>query len=126
RDRRFDGRLMAARRDTHQPRSKRGVRGCRPHTRKKVNKRGEGWTVEEVITALRKEGGILRYAAERLGCTRETVARYVRTYPEVAEALEQIEEETLDLAERTLIKGIEAELSTVMEGETCGLTATRT
>ena len=117
---------MAARRRKTGGRSTRRTAGRRPRRPGvRVRKPGEGFTTDEVIAALEEEGGVLLYAAQRLGCNRDTVARYVQTYPQVAEALESILQSTLDVAERTLFQGVKAEKKVVDAGETCALTATR-
>lgn len=117
---------MAARRRRTGGRSARRTRGRRPRIPgKDLQKPGEGFTLDQVIDALREEGGVLLYAAERLGCDRGTVARYVQTYPQVGEALETILQSTLDVAERTLFQGVKAEKKVVDGGDTCALTATR-
>jgi predicted transcriptional regulator len=60
------------------------------------------YTIEEVIAALQETGGLKSRAARLLGCTRQTVSRYIDRYAEVREAMEQAEEDLLDEAEDKL------------------------
>jgi hypothetical protein len=66
------------------------------------------YSPDEVIAALRASGGIRSIAASKLNCSRSTVTNYVDRYPQIAEALEDIEEGLLDLAEAKFIEHIEA------------------
>jgi hypothetical protein len=67
------------------------------------------FTVEQMIEALTASGGVVSGAAAwlanetGLGCTVQTVYKYIRDFPEVAAALPPIKEQTLDSAELGLI-----------------------
>lgn len=61
-----------------------------------------------VAESLRISAGIVAHAAERLGCTTQTVRRYVREFPEVHDALVEAREMNLDLAETQLLKNVKA------------------
>jgi hypothetical protein len=63
--------------------------------------------VEHVAEALRKGAGITSIAAAALGCTAMTVRNYLKRYPELREVVEEAVEDTLDLAESTLIAAID-------------------
>lgn len=60
---------------------------------------GEKFTCARVIEALRETHGIQCRAAEKLGCHRNTVARYIRDHPTVAAAYASERETLVDLAE---------------------------
>ena len=64
------------------------------------------FTPAEIIAALDASSGIRSAAARRLNCARNTIATYVRRFPEVREALASIQQELLDLAENRLIQAI--------------------
>lgn len=59
-----------------------------------------------IIRALKATGGVYRDAAELLGCSTETIRTYVRKFPAIETALEQIEAENLDFAESALLEAV--------------------
>ncbi|MEJ8571258.1 hypothetical protein [Microbaculum marinum] len=71
--------------------------------------RKERFTPEQVVEALRQSGGIQAGAAQLLKCSRSTVTDYLHRYPEIAERLPDIGEETLDLAELGLLNEIKSQ-----------------
>jgi predicted transcriptional regulator len=62
--------------------------------------------VSQVAEALQKSHGLQNLAAEALGCSRRTIANYVKEHPTVAEAYDEAREVVLDLAESKLYKAI--------------------
>ena len=64
------------------------------------------YTVEQVAEALRLSAGIQSLAAKRLKCDRKTVSNYIKAHPSLAALIEEIVEESLDLAEGQLLKSI--------------------
>jgi len=64
------------------------------------------YTIQQVITALQMCAGIKSMAAQKLGCKFDTVTNYIDRYPEVAQALTEIEEDKLDLAEAKILTHI--------------------
>lgn len=80
--------------------------------------KSERYTPAQVVTALELTAGILTAAAEKLGCTRQTVASYVRRYPEIQEELDRILEARIDLAE-----GVVLQTMTRSKSEHCKLQA---
>jgi hypothetical protein len=69
--------------------------------------RTQQFTPQQVIAAIRRHHGMLTLAATALRCNRETVRLYAKRYPEVAEALRDEREKTLDVAELALLDAIE-------------------
>lgn len=67
------------------------------------------YTPAQIITALQNSGGIYSLAAQQLKCTVNTVKNYVKRYEPVADALAEIKDELLDLAEAQLLKLIRNE-----------------
>jgi hypothetical protein len=61
------------------------------------------FTAKQVIDALIATSGMKTKAAQRLGCTYNTIQRYVKTYPSVAEALQEAHEKLGDNVELTLM-----------------------
>jgi hypothetical protein len=61
---------------------------------------------QQVIDAIRRHHGMLTFAATALRCNRETIRNYAKRYPEIAEALREEREKTLDLAELALYNAI--------------------
>ena len=55
--------------------------------------------MHEMLVAIRGSGGILSAVAQRVGCVRQTVARYMQRYPSVREAIEQEREMMIDAVE---------------------------
>jgi Bacterial regulatory protein, Fis family len=64
------------------------------------------YTVEQVIDALAECKGMISPAARYLGCGRRTIQRYMKEYPEIAEAIEDANEEVNDIAELKLLDAI--------------------
>ncbi len=65
------------------------------------------FTTQEMIDALKAAKGIQTVAANRLGCARMTVSRYIKEFPTVAAALEEANESVIDFAESKLLKNID-------------------
>lgn len=63
-------------------------------------------TVATVLAALRQAAGIQSVAAEMLKVNRSTVCKFIKKNPKLAEALDDITEELLDLSEAKLLAGI--------------------
>jgi hypothetical protein len=82
-------------------------RAAPPDLKPSEQKPNDKFTLIQVITALQLSAGIQSIAAKKLGCTRQTVGRYVERYDEVRDALRQVEEDKLDLAEAKILKHIE-------------------
>lgn len=59
-----------------------------------------------IIRALKATGGVYKDAADVLGCSPETIRTYVRKFPAIETALEQIEAENLDFAESELLAAV--------------------
>ena len=64
------------------------------------------YTVNQVIDALAECKGMISPAARYLGCGRRTIQRYMKEYPEIAEAIEDANEEVNDIAELKLFDAI--------------------
>ena len=64
----------------------------------------EQWTPEEIAEALQESGGIVTAAAARLRCSRQTIYSYIKRYKQVAAAVEDGREKTLDIAEGALLR----------------------
>lgn len=64
------------------------------------------FTAAQVIAAVQHTRGMLTLAAERLGCSDETIYNYARRYPSIAEAIKRERERTTDLAELRLYNAI--------------------
>jgi hypothetical protein len=65
-----------------------------------------GVTEKQLIAALRKWGGIKALAAQECGITRQTVQIRVDKSPNLQAAIKEIEEETLDIGEGHIVKGV--------------------
>lgn len=68
--------------------------------------RPERFTPDEVIAALRKARGIMRYAASSLGCHRTTISGMAKRHAEVQAVLEEETEGLIDTAEGKLAEAI--------------------
>lgn len=66
------------------------------------------YTVQEVIAAVREAKGIKAAAARLLGCDWYTVHRYAQRYPRVQEAIDQGQDELIDLAGANVARDIMA------------------
>ena len=60
------------------------------------------YSVQQVIAALGESHGMIAPAARSLGCSRDTVRRYLAEYEEIAQAIADEREATTDLAENKL------------------------
>src|SRR5215813_1946440 len=60
------------------------------------------YAVSKVIEALRIHHGLLVFAADELGCSRQTLYNYAERYPAVAEVLAEERERRIDVAEQGL------------------------
>lgn len=60
------------------------------------------YTADQMIKALEKTRGNKAAASRALGCSRNTLDRYIREYATVAEAYESVNEAGLDVAESLL------------------------
>lgn len=65
-------------------------------------------TLAKAKEALIKHNGVMLYAAEACGCSRQTLWRFIRDNPELQEIKENATEELVDLAEKQMQKAIEA------------------
>lgn len=64
------------------------------------------YTAEQVAQALKDANGIVRYAAQRLGCSRLTVYNYMKKYASVKQAHEDARENQIDYVEGKLLEQI--------------------
>jgi hypothetical protein len=60
------------------------------------------YTAEQIIDALGESHGMIAPAARSLGCSRDTIRRYLAEYAEIAQAIADEREATTDLAENKL------------------------
>ncbi len=67
---------------------------------------GRQYTAQEMIDAIHEARGFLTVAADKLGCSRRTVYRYMRDYPTVQEALDDTREKRHDFVEGKLMAAI--------------------
>jgi hypothetical protein len=65
------------------------------------------YTVEQVVDALAECKGMISPAARYLGCGRRTIQRYMKEYPEIAQAIEDADEEFNDVAELRLYDAVQ-------------------
>tara|TARA_R110000796_G_scaffold27008_3_gene74630 strand:+ start:1992 stop:2351 length:360 start_codon:yes stop_codon:yes gene_type:complete len=65
-----------------------------------------GLTNKQIIEALEKSGGIILSAANKLGCSRQTIYSRMEKSTEIKEAKLSAEESGLDLAETKLMNNI--------------------
>jgi len=70
---------------------------------------GERPIVQEILAAVYGSAGIMQVIAMKLGCTRETVARYIEKYPEVRQAFIEERESAIDFAEAAVLKAIQGD-----------------
>ena len=64
------------------------------------------YTAEQMIDALAESMGMISPAARKLGCSRTTIRRYLAENAEIAEAIEDANEEVNDIAELKLLDAI--------------------
>ena len=65
------------------------------------------YTPREIIDALEVSRGLIAPAARNLGCSRDTIRKYLAEYPEVAKAKADMREAVTDSAESSLYRAIE-------------------
>jgi len=65
------------------------------------------YSVEQIIAALGESHGMIAPAARSLGCSRDTIRRYLAEYPEIAQAIEDANEEVNDMTELKLFDAIQ-------------------
>ena len=66
----------------------------------------ERFTVAQVEKAIKESKGFLSIAAEKLGCTYQTVSNYINRHPTLQAVMDAINEKQLDLSENKLISQI--------------------
>ena len=71
-------------------------------------KGGRKYPLPKIITAIRKNRGMVPKAARSLGCKRDTIYRAAERHASVRQALEDEREVRLDQAEQALFKAIDA------------------
>lgn len=64
------------------------------------------YTATQVADTLQESNGLVGVAAERLGCTRRTVQRYIERYETVAQARDDARDNLTDTVEGKLIEKI--------------------
>src|SRR3972149_6128003 len=72
-----------------------------------IKPRNGQYAVDHVIQAIHETKGLVSLAAQRLGCGRRTMYRYIRKFPTVAQALQEEREAMTDLAELALYNKIQ-------------------
>lgn len=65
-------------------------------------------SIAKATKALREHRGIMLYAAEACGCTRQTLWRFMQAHPELQEVRDECDEELLDIGENHVSKAIDA------------------
>jgi len=68
--------------------------------------RPEQFTAAQVAQALTDAQGLARYAAQRLGCTEQTIYSYMKKYPTVKAARDAARESQIDYVESKLLEQI--------------------
>jgi Bacterial regulatory protein, Fis family len=68
----------------------------------------DNFTTEQIIEVLEACGGIVVYAAQRLGVHRNTLHNWIKDEPELKQAQEGTEETLLDIGEANLVKALKA------------------
>ena len=66
----------------------------------------EKYTAAQIIEALREKHGNLSAASRYLGCSRDTVRRYINTYPTVKAVADEERETLIDFAENQLFQQV--------------------
>ena len=64
------------------------------------------FTAEQIIAALGESHGMIAPAARSLGCSRDTIRRYLAENAEIKQAIEDADEEVNDIAELKLLDAI--------------------
>lgn len=72
-----------------------------------IAKKGEQYTIAQMIDALKATKGLITVAARKLGCDPGTVYRYIRLYPEVERAKKEEREGFTDIAELSLYNAVQ-------------------
>jgi len=67
----------------------------------------EKYTSDKMIKAIREKHGNLSAAARLLGCSRNTIARYIELYPTVKAVADEERETLIDFAENQLFKQVQ-------------------
>jgi len=66
----------------------------------------EKYTSDKMIKAIREKHGNLSAAARYLGCSRNTIARYIENYPTVKAVYDEERETLIDFAENQLFQQV--------------------
>ena len=66
----------------------------------------EKYTASQMIEALREKHGNQSAAARYLGCSRNTITRYIETYPTVKAVADEERETLIDFAENQLFQQV--------------------
>ena len=66
----------------------------------------EKYTSDKMIKAIREKHGNLSAAARYLGCSRNTIARYIENYPTVKAVADEERETLIDFAENQLFQQV--------------------
>ena len=66
----------------------------------------EKYTAKELTKALQKTHGNIAAAAREVGCSRNTLKRYIEKYPTIAEVFEEERETLIDFAENQLFQQV--------------------
>jgi len=67
----------------------------------------KGLLVKDFDKALRQSGGLRTVAAKALGCTPSNVVQAVQRHPTLQKTIEEIREQTIDIAEAQLFRKIQ-------------------
>jgi len=67
----------------------------------------EKYTANQIIDELKEKHGNLSASARYLGCSRNTISRYIDTYPTVKAVYEEERETLIDFAENQLFKQVQ-------------------
>ena len=67
------------------------------------------YKAEQIIEALKTAKGLKSHAAKALGCSRNTIDKYIKDYPTVATAYAEVNEKTIDDVESKLLNQIDDE-----------------
>ena len=67
----------------------------------------EKYTANQMIETLREKHGNLSAAARFLGCSRNTISRYIDLYPTVKAVADEERETLIDFAENQLFKQVQ-------------------
>jgi len=60
--------------------------------------------IDQVKKALQQEAGLKTFAAQRLNCSLRTLDQYIKDNPELQDAIEDINQKILDMAEMQILK----------------------